>query len=72
MAAVVMAAAVLRVHTGGRPVLRQGDVWLAGLRRGQDNLGALLGSHAFDAARRMLCHRQHGEVHVPFHAPTPT
>ncbi|WP_156039229.1 hypothetical protein [Deinococcus marmoris] len=67
-AAAITPAAVHRAHTEGRQVLRQGDVWLVELRRGQDNFDALPSSHTFDVVRRMLCHRQHGELHVPFRA----
>ena len=60
-------AAVKQARTEGRWIARQGDVFLVELKRGQDNLVELPGSHRFDPERRELRHGQHAPVQVPPH-----
>lgn len=56
-------ADVRRARDEGRAVIRQGDVFLVALKRGQDNLRDLPRSHRLEAG--VLTHPQHGTVTLP-------
>lgn len=59
-------AEVKKAREAGKPVLRQGDVWVIPARR--DDFSDLPERHVWDAATRTL---RHDDGHMPLHVPHP-
>lgn len=58
-------AEVKKALAEGRKVIRQGDVYLIEMKRG-DNLSALPRNHTWNRDTRAVEHPEHGPIHVPY------
>lgn len=58
--------ALLRARNEGRQTRRHGDLWIAEVDGGSDDLGNLPPAYWFDATWRLLRHPEHGSISLPF------